>query len=136
MGQVVVQRRAYAKSIALTEREQLVVLEIGRDSIDSASAFVGYISEMYGFSKSSVWYNLNRLKEKGLAEFASREDQGRPLALTRSGMDELEHLEPLRNRLIEAFSQAYLKGQESNGVVAEYGWAVMGGIRGRGISPA
>ncbi len=133
MGQVVVQRRVYAKSIALSEREQLVVLEIGRDSIDSASSFVAYISEMYGFSKSSVWYNLNRLKEKGLADFASRDDPGKPLALTRSGTDELGRIEPSRNRLVETFSHAYLEGR---GVVAEYGMVVAGGTRGRGFAPA
>ena len=136
MGQVVVQRRVYAKSLALTEREQLVVLEIGKDSIDSASSFVGYISEMYGFSKSAVWYNLNRLKEKGLADFASRDDPGKALALTRSGTDELVRLEPSRNRLIETFSQAYLEGQERNRVVAEYGWAAEGETRSRGFAPA
>ena len=54
-----------------TEREQLVLLEIGSDVIDTASSFVNYISEAYGFSKSSVWYVLKKLKDKDVIDFAT-----------------------------------------------------------------
>ncbi|MEM0149840.1 MAG: hypothetical protein QXW10_03020 [Candidatus Micrarchaeaceae archaeon] len=93
----------------LIQREQLLVLEIGRDAIDSASAFVEYISSEYGFSKSSVWYNLNRLKDKGIADFASKEDVGKPLMLTPDGLVELQVLEPLRGRIAEAFSMQMMR---------------------------
>ncbi len=76
----------------LTRREQLVVLEIGGDVIDSASAFVAYMSEIYGFSKSSVWYNLNRLKEKGVVDFATKEEPGKSLILTGAGEKRLSAL--------------------------------------------
>ncbi len=76
----------------LTRREQLVVLEIGGDVIDSASAFVAYMSEIYGFSKSSVWYNLNRLKEKGVVDFATKEELGKSLTLTGAGEKRLTAL--------------------------------------------
>ncbi len=76
----------------LTRREQLVVLEIGGDTIDSASAFVAYMSEIYGFSKSSVWYNLNRLKEKGVVDFATKEEPGKSLTLTGTGEKRLTAL--------------------------------------------
>ncbi len=90
MGQVAITTRV--EKVSLTKREQLILLEIGNDAIDSASAFVGYLSEEYGFSKSSVWYNLNRLKEKGILSFASKDEPGIPLVLTRKGIDHLHAL--------------------------------------------
>ena len=38
-------RGAMAKVALLSQREQLLVLEIDRDAIDSASSFVDYISD-------------------------------------------------------------------------------------------
>lgn len=102
MGQITITRRiekgarAVARAVsgsALTRREQLLVLEIGMDRIDSASSFVGYISEAYGFSKSSVWYNLNRLKEKGVVDFATKDEPGKALLLTKEGACELHIME-------------------------------------------
>lgn len=65
------------------------MFEIGRDRIDSASSFVNYVYEVYGFSKSSVWYNLNRLKELGILDFANKDEVGKPLCLTRAGLNEM-----------------------------------------------
>jgi len=95
----------------LSRREQLLIAEIGTDSIDAASRFVDYISDVYGFSKSSVWYVLNRLKEKSLIEFASKEEVGKPLYLTKTGIEELRMLErmSIRKRIIGEFSAAYLQ---------------------------
>ncbi len=73
------------EKIKLSERELLVVSEIGSDMIDSASKFVDYMSDVFGFSKSSVWYTLNRLKERGILDFASRFEVGKPLVLTDEG---------------------------------------------------
>ena len=69
----------------LSDRELLVMREIGPDMIDSASKFVDYMSDVFGFSKSSIWYTLNRLKERGLLDFASKSEVGKPLMLTESG---------------------------------------------------
>lgn len=90
----------------LLRREELILLEIGRDRIDSASAFVDYMHEAYGFSKSSVWYNLNRLKEKGFLAFASRDTPGLPLELMGRGVDALPTVERGRRQLTEAYSTA------------------------------
>ncbi len=90
MGQIAI--TTSVKVSRLTKREQLVILEIGDDMIDSASAFVSYMSESYGFSKSSVWYNLNRLKEKSVVDFATKEELGKGLSLTRQGSHELHAL--------------------------------------------
>ena len=95
------------KESKLTRREQLIILEIGRDSIDTASSFVDYMQEAYGFSKSSGWYCLNRLKKTGIAEFANRVDIGKPLHLTRHGIMKLGKLEGSKARIIAEFEGAY-----------------------------
>lgn len=84
--------RVISRAQSCSKREQLVLLEIDIDKIDSASGFVDYMRSSYGFSKSSLWYNLNRLKEKGMLDFASREEPGKFLALTRQGLRTLEEL--------------------------------------------
>ncbi len=99
MGQIAI--TISEKFSRLTKREQLLVLEIGEDAIDSASAFVTYMSDSYGFSKSSVWYNLNRLKQKGVLDFASKDEMGKPLGLTREGVAQLRSMIKAGMRLDE-----------------------------------
>ncbi len=105
--------RLEVQKLKLGRREQLLLLEIDRDSIDTASSFVNYMFEEYGFSKSSVWYNLNRLKDLGVVEFASKEDVGKPLALTRQGLQELAHLERHRNELVNYFSNVMIEKENA-----------------------
>ena len=93
------------------------MLEIGYDSIDTASSFVDYVSEEYGFSKSSVWYNLKRLKDFGLVEFANREEIGKPLCLTRVGRSQLGSFEKLRRELLTRFSTRLVQRIEPFGGV-------------------
>lgn len=93
MGQIAITSRIKEVVARLSQRERLMVMEIGTDSIDSASAFVSYMSESYGFSKSSVWYNLNRLKEKGVLDFATKDEPGKMLVLTKSGIAEFKQME-------------------------------------------
>lgn len=112
MGQIAIVSRV--EKTRLTKREQLVVLEIGYDSIDSASAFVGYISECYGFSKSSVWYNLNRLKEKGIVDFATKEEAGKVLKLTGSGVRDLQALGRAGVRLETLEEERLCSRQQTN----------------------
>ena len=97
-------RGALAKEVVLSRREQLIILEIDCDAIDSASSFVDYISDEYGISKSSVWYNLNSLKENGVIDFADKQHQGKPLMLTKNGTDQLGALARRRSAILEAFS--------------------------------
>jgi hypothetical protein len=98
------------KELKLSRREQLIMLEIGKDRIDTASSFVDYLQENYGFSKSSIWYCLNRLKDYGLAEFANKVEQGKPLSLTKHGRVELGKLEGSRNEIMTHFSNSFLIG--------------------------
>ena len=97
------------KRTKLIERERLIVLEINSDAIYSASSFVDYLCNSYGFSKSSIWYNLNRLREKNILDFATKDDPGRPLALTKIGMEELAALKYEKNTVKERFAQVYME---------------------------
>ncbi len=103
------------KVLKLNRREQLIMFEIGKDAIDTASCFVDYMQENYGFSKSSVWYCLNRLKECGMAEFANRIEQGKPLCLTKHGLSELAKFGNSRNEILEEFSSSFLGRLQKNG---------------------
>ena len=125
MGQLTIvsrieKRAAAAARSALTKREQLLVLEIGGDAIDSASAFVCYISEAYGFSKSSVWYNLNRLKEKQVVDFATKEEPGKALELTKAGARELHALVRSGTRL-EDFEMQFREQEQGQNPMQHLG---------------
>jgi len=67
-------------------KEEMLISEIGLDHITSATSFVDYIYEKYGFSKSGVWYTLKKLKQKGLIDFAEKGEEYKPLELTRTGI--------------------------------------------------
>ncbi len=90
----------------LSRREQLVLLEIGLDSVATASSFVEYMSDSYGISKSSMWYILKRLKEKELLDFATKEEPGKSLELTGSGRDSLQVVGRSRSDILKYFSDA------------------------------
>ncbi len=89
----------------LSKRESLLVLEIDRDKIDSASMFVDYISQSYGFSKSTVWHNLVMLKAKGIVDFASKAEAGKPLSLTDKGLAVLSRLAREKHEIMHEFEQ-------------------------------
>ncbi|MCL4380848.1 hypothetical protein M1141_01070 [Candidatus Marsarchaeota archaeon] len=106
------------RKIMLSKREQLIILEIGYDEITSASSFVDYISNMYGVSKSSVWYSLNNLKEKEIVDFATKDHPGHTLVLTKSGVSELGRIKMHGPEIIRFFeardeeARKYLKSSE------------------------
>ncbi len=111
--------RVEDKKITLSKREQLIILEIGYDEIMSASSFVDYISDMYGVSKSSVWYSLNNLKEKNIVDFATKDHPGHTLMLTKSGVSEFSHIKIYGPEIINFFESQdkkmeakYLKSSE------------------------
>jgi len=106
----------------ISRREQLLVLEIGRDRIDTASSFVDYINSSYGFSKSSAWYCLNKLKEQGLVEFANREELGKPLLLTKEGEQALCSIEKSKGALLNYFSNVAYSMLAQRGSALGRGW--------------
>lgn len=90
--------------VMLSRREQLVMLEIGLDSIASASSFVEYMCDSYGISKSSVWYILKRLKDRNLLDFATKDEPGKILGLTRYGKDALQTVERSKMEILNYFT--------------------------------
>ena len=90
--------------VMLTRREQLIMLEIGIDSISSASSFVEYMEESYRISKSSLWYTLKRLKERNLIDFATRGEPGKSLELTPGGRERLEVVERNKTEILNYFA--------------------------------
>ncbi len=100
------------KASKLPEKEQLTIIEIGLDSIDSASSFVSYLSEMYGFPKSSMWYDLRRLKEKGLVDFAAKGEKGKTLRLTEKGVQIYKRFSSEKIKIINKFSSKFIEDYE------------------------
>ena len=111
----IVYGRVISREVELGQREKLILVEIAGDSIDTASSFVDYISEVYGISKSSVWYNLNCLKEKGVLEFADKKHIGEPLRLTRAGQQMLVAMGQERRSIEEMFTSRAEVGYASVG---------------------
>ncbi len=78
-----------SENLHVSDKEVMVLSEIGLDQIPTATEFVEYISEKYGFSQSGVWYTLHRLKEKGMLDFTEKGEEYRPLELTEGGKNVL-----------------------------------------------
>ena len=74
-------------SPASFSKDEVILAEIGYDHITTATSFVEYLYEKYGFSKSSVWYNLKKMKKGAVLDFAEKGEEGKPLYLTRKGVE-------------------------------------------------
>ncbi len=70
----------------LTEKEILLLSEIGLDQIPAATNFVQFFSEMYNVSESGIWYTLKKLKRKRVVDFTEKGEAYRPLSLTDRGI--------------------------------------------------
>jgi len=79
------------KALVRTRKEQIILAEIGFDEISTATSFVEYLFEKYGFSRSCIWYNLKKLKHKGVLDFAEKceSEVNKPLFLTKEGVGTL-----------------------------------------------
>ncbi len=75
-----------SKSVSVS-KDMVILSEIGLDEMTSATPFVDFLHEKYGFSKSGVWYTLKKLKKEGLLDFTEKGEEYRPLKLTKSGLD-------------------------------------------------
>ncbi len=72
--------------VLANDKKVLILTEIGYDQIATATSFVEYLYEKYGFSRSSVWYNLKALKGTGVLDFAEKGGENKPLSLTKNGV--------------------------------------------------
>ncbi len=72
--------------LRLSEKEMLLLAEIGLNEIPTATDFVEFASENYAMSQSGIWYTLKKLKKEGVLDFTEKGEAYRPLALTEGGM--------------------------------------------------
>lgn len=74
---------------AISEKEFVLLQEIGLDFIPTATSFVEYIAEKYQVSPSGIWYTLKKLKEKRVVDFTEkgRGEEYKPLSLTQYGKE-------------------------------------------------
>lgn len=72
--------------IRLSEKEIILLAEIGLNQIPTATEFVEYAAAAYGMSQSGIWYTLKKLKQKGVLDFTEKGESYKPLALTEGGM--------------------------------------------------
>ncbi len=109
----IVDKREHNRKI-FNKCEQLIILEIGCDLIPSASSFTEYVSNIYGFSKSTVWYNLKNLKNKKVLDFATKINPTQILALTKKGIRCLKPIKKQKVSLINYFNSRYMKLEQRN----------------------
>ncbi len=83
--------RAHAKALGISDKSMLIISELGYTET-TASNFVEYLSGKYGMSKSTIWYNLKKLKRSGMLDFAEKNEEYKLLSLTRKGKEELRQL--------------------------------------------
>jgi DNA-binding MarR family transcriptional regulator len=78
---------ASQRLVQVSEKELILLSEIGLDDIPTATSFVEYIADKYAISASGVWYTLKKLKEKRVVDFTERVrgEEYKPLSLTAYG---------------------------------------------------
>ena len=86
---IVREASASQKLVPISEKELILLSEIGLEDIPTATSFVEYISDKYGISASGVWYTLKKLKEKRVVDFTERVrgEEYKPLSLTAFGRE-------------------------------------------------
>jgi|GEM_PF-1292827 hypothetical protein len=82
---IVREASAMQKPVQISEKELILLSEIGLEAIPTATSFVEYIAEKYSLSASGVWYTLKKLKEKRVVDFTERGEEDKPLSLTEFG---------------------------------------------------
>jgi hypothetical protein len=73
--------------ICFSDKEVLLLAEIGLDEIATATSFVEYVCDKYGISRSGAWYCLKKLKKEGVVEFTEKGEEYRPLSMTEKGLE-------------------------------------------------
>jgi hypothetical protein len=73
--------------ICFSDKETLLLAEIGLDEIATATSFVEYVCDKYSISRSGAWYCLKKLKKEGVVEFTEKGEEYRPLRMTEKGLE-------------------------------------------------
>jgi len=74
------------EQLRVTDKELMLLYEIGLNLIPTATDFVDYVSSKYGMSPSGIWYTLKKLKKASIVDFTEKGEEPKPLGLTMLGM--------------------------------------------------
>jgi len=73
-------------SLSLNKKQKFLLLEAYKlDRKTTVTRFVNYVCKQHGFSKTTTWYNLKKLKSLGLVDFGTFFSRGSALTLTEFG---------------------------------------------------
>ncbi len=74
------------EQLRVTDKELMLLYEIGLNVIPTATDFVDHVSSKYQVSQSGVWYTLKKLKKEHMVDFTEKGEGPKPLGLTEFGM--------------------------------------------------
>lgn len=89
------------EQLRVTDKEIMLMYEIGLNLIPTATDFVDYVSIKYEVSQSGVWYTLKKLKRSGIVDFTEKGEGPKPLGLTEFGM------KVIRSRVTDVENRQY-----------------------------
>ncbi len=87
--------------LRVTDKELMLLYEIGLNLIPTATDFVDHIASKYEVSQSGVWYTLKKLKKEGIVDFTEKGEEPKPLGLTEFGM------KVIRSRITDVENRHY-----------------------------
>ena len=87
--------------LRVTDKELMLMYEIGLNLIPTATDFVDFISIKYEVSQSGIWYTLKKLKKEGVVDFTEKGEEPKPLSLTDIGM------KVIRSKVVDVDNRQY-----------------------------
>jgi len=103
------------EQLRVTDKELMIMYEIGLNLIPTATDFVDYVSSKYEVSQSGIWYTLKKLKKESIVDFTEKGEGPKPLSLTEFGM------RVIRSRIMDVDNRQYHRI-----LVAKVGMGVVG----------
>jgi hypothetical protein len=89
------------EKLRVTEKELMLMYEIGLNLIPTATDFVDYVSSKYEVSQSGIWYTLKKLKKQNIVDFTEKGEEPKPLGLTDFGM------KVIRSKVVDVENRQY-----------------------------
>ena len=89
------------EQLRVTDKELMLLYEIGLNVIPTATDFVDYVSSKYQVSQSGIWYTLKKLKKERIVDFTEKGEEPKPLGLTEFGM------KVIRSRVTDVENRQY-----------------------------
>ena len=81
-------------SKGLKPKQKIILGQISELSCETnVTQLVNLIEKQTGSSRTSIWYNLRKIKAAGLIDFGSKSDKGKPAKITEIGMQVKEAIE-------------------------------------------